>query len=111
VPQRVSTTCFRSQVGQVPLEPLDIRAELSDCTLGRTVVELHVGNRGQVDLGAIELADCRPEDLPLLVGRPLFGELKDGVAHDSTLGGPLLEARLGPPAAAMDFVWIQSLID
>ncbi len=95
----------------MPLEPVDIRAELSDCTLGRTVVELHVGHRGQVNLGAIELADCRPEDLPLLAGRPLFRELKDGVAHDSTLGGPLLEARLVPPPAPMDFVWMQSLID
>ena len=42
---------------------------------GLAIAKLHVGNRGEIDLSAIELADCRAKGLALLVRSPRFRHL------------------------------------
>ncbi len=66
---------------------LDVGAQLVERTLGCSIVDVHVGDRRQVDLGALELSDGGPQDLALLAYGSLRGELDDGVAHAPKLGG------------------------
>jgi hypothetical protein len=48
-------------------EGVDVGTELADRPVGRTVVDVHVLDGREVDLGAVELPDGRPEDLTPLV--------------------------------------------
>ena len=92
----------------MPFEGLEIGSEPADRPLGSPVVDVHVTDGGQVDLGAIELADSRPKYLPPLIRAPAGRELKDGAAHDPNLRGRLLGSRLGQGVSPMDFVWIST---
>jgi hypothetical protein len=65
---------------------LDVGAQLIDGALGVVIVKVHIGNRGEVNLGALELADGGPHDLAPLTRGSLIGELDDGVAHGLKLG-------------------------
>jgi hypothetical protein len=92
----------------VPFEGFEVGAEPADRPLGGTIVDVQVGDGGQVDLGAVELPDGCPEDLAPLIRVPAGRELKDGAAHDPKLRGLLLGSRLGKGMSTMDFVWIST---
>ena len=92
----------------MPLEGFEIGAEPANRSLGSAVVDVHVSDGGQVDFGAIELPNGRPEDLSPLVRVPAGRELEDGAAHDLKLGARLLGSRLGQGVSPMDFVWIST---
>jgi len=51
----------------VTFEGVDVGTELADRSLGRTVVDVHVRDGREVDLGAVKLPDGRAEDLAPLV--------------------------------------------
>jgi hypothetical protein len=74
---------------QVSPEAFEIGAKLVERPPSRVVVQLHVGHRRQVKVGAFELADRCPRDLAPFVGGPDSRQLNDGVAHDFNLGGRL----------------------
>jgi hypothetical protein len=57
---------FRSKLSQVTFEGVDVGTELAHRPLGRTVVDVHVLDGREVDPGAVELPDGRPEDLTQL---------------------------------------------
>ena len=67
-------------------EGVEIHPQLAERSLRGTVVDVHIPNRGQIDVGTLELADCGPQDLASLAGGSVLGELDDGVAHVSKLG-------------------------
>ncbi|HTE83512.1 MAG TPA: hypothetical protein VK821_02155 [Dehalococcoidia bacterium] len=48
-------------------EGFDISTELADRSLCWTVVDVHIGDGREVDLGPVELPNGCPEDLALLV--------------------------------------------
>jgi len=71
---------------QVEAQALDLDSQLIEQPQRRRFVQVHIGNRGQVDLGPLELANGRPQDLTLLAWGPLRVELDDGAAHGLKLG-------------------------
>jgi hypothetical protein len=51
----------------VPFEGIEVGTDLAYRPLGRTIVDVHVRDGREVYLGAVELPDGSPEDLPPLV--------------------------------------------
>src|ERR1700681_1089331 len=90
----------------MPSKALDVGAQLVDGLPCTSVVQTHVGDGSDVDLGPIQLSHRGAQHLASFVGGPRFGELKDGVAHASKLGAALLGPRLGKPWTYMNVVWV-----
>ena len=74
-------------LAEVAPQAVEIRSQLAEGPFRVTITEVHERDRGQVDLGPLELADRRPQDLSTLSNGSLIGELDDGVAHVPKLGG------------------------
>ena len=94
----------RPGLGQVAVQPIQLGAQLGERPAGHRIAEVHVGDRGEVDLGALQLTEGCPQNLPVLVRGALVGHSKDRVAHESKLGTPVLELRVGVLHSRMDLV-------
>src|SRR5258708_4329072 len=94
-----------SPVGEVAAEIREVAAHLVESLLGFPVSKVHVGDRGQVEVGALELAHGRTQDLAPLVGGPRLRKLEDGVAHLFKLEAGTLGPRLAQAKIPMDPVW------
>jgi hypothetical protein len=70
----------------VASQQVQVRPQLVERSLGRSIVQSHMGDSGQVDVGPFELTDCGSKDLPLFAFDSLRRHLDDRVAHKTKLG-------------------------
>jgi hypothetical protein len=70
----------------VALQEVQVRPQLVERSLGRSIVQSHVSDSGQVDVGPFELTDCGSNDLALFAFDSLRRHLDDRVAHKTKLG-------------------------